>query len=119
MPRPISLKNLDKGILNTVHGPQRKNKHKSYLAFWHLLTFELENRRKTCRTTVIFSMFLDRKAQPNSVYPDQTAASEHSLHCLPFRLRPLEAFEPRHEKTNVLVSDLVRHKPGYAVTEDG
>ena len=28
-------------------------------------------------------------------------------------------FEPRHVKTNVLVSDLVRHKPGYAVTEDG
>ena len=22
-------------------------------------------------------------------------------------------FEPRHEKTSVLVSDLVRHKPGY------
>ena len=28
-------------------------------------------------------------------------------------------FEPRHEKTNVLVSDLVRHKPGCAATEDG
>ena len=28
-------------------------------------------------------------------------------------------FEPRHEKTKVLVSDLVRHKPGYTVTEDG
>ena len=28
-------------------------------------------------------------------------------------------FEPRHEKTNVLVSDLVRHKPGYTATEDG
>ena len=28
-------------------------------------------------------------------------------------------YEPRHEKTNILVSDLVRHKPGYAVTEDG
>ena len=27
--------------------------------------------------------------------------------------------EPRHEKTNILVSDLVQHKPGYAVTEDG
>ena len=32
---------------------------------------------------------------------------------------PSSIFEPRHEKTNVLVSDLVRHKPGYAVTEDG
>ena len=28
-------------------------------------------------------------------------------------------FEPRHEKTNVLVSDLVRHKPGCTATEDG
>ena len=27
--------------------------------------------------------------------------------------------EPHHEKTNILVFDLVRHKPGYAVTEDG
>ena len=26
--------------------------------------------------------------------------------------------EPRHEKTNILVSDLVRHKPGCAVIED-
>ena len=27
--------------------------------------------------------------------------------------------EPRHEKTNILVSDLVRHKPGCTPTEDG
>ena len=27
--------------------------------------------------------------------------------------------EPRHEKANVLVSDLVRHKPGCTATEDG
>ena len=27
--------------------------------------------------------------------------------------------EPRHEKTNVLVSDLVRHKPGCTATEAG
>ena len=27
--------------------------------------------------------------------------------------------EPCHEKTNVLVSDLVRHKPGCTATEDG
>ena len=27
--------------------------------------------------------------------------------------------EPRHEKINVLVSDLVRHKPGCTATEDG
>ena len=26
---------------------------------------------------------------------------------------------PRHEKTNVLVSDLVRHKQGCTDTEDG
>ena len=29
------------------------------------------------------------------------------------------AFEPRREKTNVLVSYLVRHKPGCTATEDG
>ena len=27
-------------------------------------------------------------------------------------------FELRHEKTNVLISDLVRHKPGCPATED-
>ena len=27
--------------------------------------------------------------------------------------------EPRHEKTKVLVSDLVRHKPGYTAKENG
>ena len=27
--------------------------------------------------------------------------------------------EPRHEKTNILVSDLVRYKPGCTATEDG
>ena len=27
--------------------------------------------------------------------------------------------EPRHEKTSVQVSDLVRHKPGCTATEDG
>ena len=31
----------------------------------------------------------------------------------------LTEFEPRHEKTNVLVSDKVRHKPGCTATEDG
>ena len=29
------------------------------------------------------------------------------------------AFEPHHEKTNILVSDLVRNKSGYTATEDG
>ena len=28
-------------------------------------------------------------------------------------------FEPHRGKTNVLVSDLVRHKPGCTATEDG
>ena len=28
-------------------------------------------------------------------------------------------FEPQHEKTNILVSDLVRHKPGCTAIEDG
>ena len=27
--------------------------------------------------------------------------------------------EPRHEKTNILVSELVQHKPGCTATEDG
>ena len=35
-----------------------------------------------------------------------------------FLLENFSKYEPRYEKTNVLVSDLVRHKPGYAVTED-
>ena len=30
-----------------------------------------------------------------------------------------ESFEPLHEKTNILVSDLVLHKPGCTATEDG
>ena len=30
-----------------------------------------------------------------------------------------KAFETRHEKTNVLVSDMVQHKPGCTATEDG
>ena len=28
-------------------------------------------------------------------------------------------FEPRREKTNILVSDMVRHKPGCTATEGG
>ena len=28
-------------------------------------------------------------------------------------------FEPRHEKTNILVSDQVQHKTGCTATEDG
>ena len=29
------------------------------------------------------------------------------------------SFEPRHEKTSVLVFDLLRHKPGCTATENG
>ena len=34
-------------------------------------------------------------------------------------LSPLVTNEPRHEKTNVLVSDYVRHKQGCTATENG
>ena len=30
----------------------------------------------------------------------------------------LYRYEPRHEKNNILVFDLVRHKPGCTATED-
>ena len=33
--------------------------------------------------------------------------------------QPLQIFEPRHEKTNILVFDLVQHKTGCTATEDG
>ena len=29
------------------------------------------------------------------------------------------SYEPYHEKTNIMVFDVVRHKPGCTVTEDG
>ena len=41
--------------------------------------------------------------------------TKDEAHVIPCR----SIFEPRHEKTNVLVSDLVRHKPGCTATEDG
>ena len=31
----------------------------------------------------------------------------------------VKIYEPHHEKTNVLFSELVRHKPGCTATEDG
>ena len=31
----------------------------------------------------------------------------------------MKGYEPRHEETSVLVSDLVRHKPGCTALEDG
>ena len=33
--------------------------------------------------------------------------------------RDKKKFEPCHEKTNILVSDIVRHKPGCTATEAG
>ena len=36
-----------------------------------------------------------------------------------FFLFLLKTYEQRPEKTNILVSDLVRHKPGCTATEDG
>ena len=41
---------------------------------------------------------------------------------LPFEPHPEEScpkYEPHHEKTNILVTDLVRHKPGCTATEGG
>ena len=34
-------------------------------------------------------------------------------------LKAMTLLEPRHKKTNILVSDLVRQKPGCTTTEDG
>ena len=34
-------------------------------------------------------------------------------------MRLNKAYEPRREKNNVLVSDMVQHKPGCTATEDG
>ena len=34
-------------------------------------------------------------------------------------VQSMQGYEPRHEKTNVLVSHLVRHKPGCTALEDG
>ena len=31
----------------------------------------------------------------------------------------MKGYEPRHEETSVLVSNLVRHKPGCTALEDG
>ena len=53
-----------------------------------------------------------------------TAAAHNgfSLNCylniLTLGLREIRN-KPRHEKTNVVVCDLVRHKPGCTATEDG
>ena len=39
------------------------------------------------------------------------------LYCLSLLIENVN--EPRHEKTSILVSDRVRHKPGCTATEDG
>ena len=41
----------------------------------------------------------------------------HQVHTLSACLN--KSYEPRHEKTNVPVSDLVRHKPGCTAKEVG
>ena len=33
--------------------------------------------------------------------------------------KPINLYEPRREKTNILVSELIRYRPGYTATEDG
>ena len=37
----------------------------------------------------------------------------------PHKVLTTSTYEPRHEKTNILVSDQVRHKPGCTATEGG
>ena len=51
----------------------------------------------------------------------QTVQTQYRLLLERLHLKELfnqHLFEPRHEKTNVLVSDQVRHKPGCTATED-
>ena len=58
---------------------------------------------------------------PISFHMRKTFALPRMLYSLEIsKLRHSDTvYEPRHEKTNALVSDQVRHKPGCAVTEDG
>ena len=58
--------------------------------------------------------------------PSEATCSEHSHKYVEAKKETTEvdytiaeSYEPRHEKTNVLVSDQVRHKPGCTATEDG
>ena len=39
--------------------------------------------------------------------------------CFSYCQFSIKSYEPCHEKTNILVFDQVRHKPGCTVTEDG
>ena len=49
---------------------------------------------------------------------DTCAVKTDKEYCRLFRLTT-RTIELRHEKTNILVSDPVRHKPGCTATEDG
>ena len=53
-----------------------------------------------------------------TLYWDQFSAMGH-IHVKLLTYTRMILIEPRHEKTNILVSDLVRHKPGCTATEDG
>ena len=58
--------------------------------------------------------FVSKKTEAQISRADKRLFSRHGQN-IPSTLK----FEPRHEKTNVLVSNLVRHKPGCTDTEDG
>ena len=60
------------------------------------------------------------EAKPDENVRDLLFLSYLNDHCflLPATLL-VTIIEPRHEKTNVLISDLVRHKPGCTAAEDG
>ena len=49
------------------------------------------------------------------------APSRHDWKVVDWDVKPQhkQTIEPCHEKTNILVSDLVRHKSGCTATEDG
>ena len=54
-----------------------------------------------------------------SVYCDSDEICGFHLCINAFFFQLLLRNKPRHEKTNILVSDLVRHKPGCTATENG
>ena len=56
------------------------------------------------------------------IRPGKTYISLHSYNKrggAGYSVPTLIIYDPLHEKTNVLVSDLVRHKQGCTATEDG
>ena len=48
--------------------------------------------------------------------PQNSSKNQQASNCI---FLYAKIFEPYHGKTNILVSDLVRHKPGCTSTEDG